>query len=753
MNRVLAILGLLLLTLNGVQAQSSVSKKYKKTVQKAHRSYEYFAYTSAAELYEQALEETPDNCELIRRLARCYYRLNDPQQTTYWYQQLTDSVEMFTSQDKLHYAQALASQQAYDEAKRWYAAYGETSAARQLAQNKQDAFDRLETFFQDSAFYTVSHTEINTEYSDFGPTYLGNGIVYASAREGGSSGKRYEWYNQVFLDLYYAPLDGQGKPGTPQRLTDEVNTRFHEGPAAFYADGQRAIFTRNNYYGHKKGMSDEREVKLKLFTAVREDTVMTAWTDVKPFPYNSDEHSTGHPTVSADGSQLYFVSDKPGGQGGTDLYVCRWQRNSWGRPVNLGARINTPGDEMFPYIHPSGVLYFASNGRGGLGGLDIYRVDLSRGEEAKVYNLGYPINSSRDDFGLITDETERTGFFSTNRNAGVGNDNIYRFEYHPTETVKVRGVVLSAQDSTPLALSHVLLQYPQGDTLAEASTNARGEVSFLLDWEHDYRLVARQEGYTEDEAFLSTHRGEPRPDSVVLYLQAPTGEEMAERPGSGNRTQSWSSTTTPALLVRGTVTNRETRRRLPGTRVTLENTETKETWQYIADSAAQYRFALQPDQSYILRAEREKYIGVRLPFTTEGAQGILTHDILMDSIQVGKVVRLDRIFYDFDKWDIRSDAVPELENLLGALHEHPTMKIELSAHTDVRGSEEDNHYLSSQRAQIVVSYLIAQGIRPDRMAAKGYGETKLVNDCRDGVPCSEESHQANRRTEFTITEY
>ena len=742
-------MGLLWLIGSPARAQSSVSKKYEKTVKKADRLYEFFSYTTAAERYEQALEEAPDNVELIRQLARCYHRLNDPAQTTYWYTQLADSLAMFTPEDKLHYAQALASNKNYDEAQRWYAAYGAASSDQQLARSKQAALDQLSTFFQDSAFYSVTPTEVNTEYADFGPAYLGKGIVYASAREGGSSGKRYGWYNQVFLDLYYAPLNEHGQPGTPQRLTSQVNTRFHEGPATFYADGQRVIFTRNNYYGHKKGKSSENEMKLKLFTAVRPDTVLTDWTDIKPFPHNSEEYSTGHPTVSADGSRLYFVSDKPGGQGGTDLYVCQWQRNTWSRPVNLGDHINTSGDEMFPFIHPSGVLYFASNGHGGLGGLDIYRVDLKKGNDAKIYNLGYPINSSQDDFGLIADETENTGFFSTNRNAGVGDDNIYHFRYHPTKTVEVHATVLSAQDSTPLASSLIMLQYPQGDTLTEVRTDANGMVTLPLTWERDYRVAASQEGYLEDEAFLSTRRGEPRTDSVTLYLARPLvadntiGSHETERLTDGS----------PSVMVQGVITNRETKQLLPGTTVTIENIETQEKSQCVADSAARYRFAIRSNQQYRVRAEREKYISASLSFDTEGRTGLLTYDIAMDSIEVGKVVRLDRIFYDFDKWDIRSDAIPQLDHLLEALRENPTMSIELSSHTDVRGSDGYNQYLSSQRAQVVVSYLIAQGIRPDRMVAKGYGETKLMNECENDVPCSEEKHQENRRTEFMITEY
>ena len=748
----LLLSGIVLAPVQG-QAQSSVSKKYGKTVKKADRSYEFFAYTKAAELYEEAIKETPANLTLIRQLARCYHRLNDPQQTVYWYTQLADSTAAFNAEDKLHYAQALASERRYDEAKEWYAAYGQSTTAQQLVNRKQAAFEELGTFFQDSAFYTIKPLSVNSEHSDFGPTYLDQGIVYASAREGGSSGKRYEWYNQVFLDLYYAPFDSLERLGAPQRLNEEVNTRFHEGPAAFYAGGRQAIFTRNNYFGHRRGKSEDYQMKLKLFTAVREDTATMEWTDIRPFQHNSEEYSSGHPTVSADGSRLYYVSDRRGGEGGTDIYMCRWQRNTWGRPVNLGKRINTPGNEMFPFIHPSGALYFASDGHGGLGGLDIYRIDLNR-EKAQAYNVGYPINSSRDDFGLITQGDERDGFFSTNRDAGLGNDNIYRFSYRPTEHITMRGVVLAAQDSTPLPMSTVMLQQSPGDTVATIKAGADGTFSFELDREKEYKVTASRSSYHHNKARFSTKRGKARPDSLVLYLERPliaNDTPGAEFKGEGQDPSLFA--TPPRVMVRGTVSHRATGKVLPGTTVTLENAATQQQWQFVADAAAQYRFAVRPDQPYRLTADRQQYIGANQPFSTKDTTGVLTYDLLLDSIEVGKVVRLDRIFYDFDRWNIREDAIPELEHLLGALQGYPSMKIELSSHTDVRGTDGYNQYLSSQRAQIVVSYLIAQGIRPDRMVAKGYGETRLVNDCENDVPCSEEQHQENRRTEFTITEY
>ena len=764
----LCLVGLFLLT-GGAYAQTSMSKKQQKIVRKADRSFEYFAFTAAAEGYARALETTPDNITLIRQLARCYHRLNDAAQTAYWYRQLEDSLPLFTADDKLHYAQALASEQQYERAGQWYAAYGESSTHRQLANTKQRAFNRLASFYQDSAFYSLTPAAVNSPHSDFGPAFLGEGIVYASAREGSSSGKHYDWYDQAYLDLYYAPVDSLNRLSEPQRLAGAVNTRFHEGPATFYAGGRRMIFTRNNYHGRHKGRSKNFEMKLKLYTAVRDDTTTLDWTDVRPFPHNSDEYSSGHPTVSADGSRLYYVSDRRGSQGGTDIYMCRWQRNTWGRPVNLGERVNTVGNEMFPFIHPSGVLYFASDGHGGLGGLDIYRIDLND-DNALAHNVGYPINSSYDDFGLITGKDEADGFFSTNRDAGLGNDNVYHFRYRPSASLSIPGVVRSAQDSTPLAMAQVMLQRAPdgrvpGNTLANVQTQADGTFTFSLDWEHRYRATATRAGYSPDTVRFSTQRGVARPDSVVLYLDQPAlaegGQGGAGVSGvngpeanftNGARDPSLREVA-PAVMVCGTTLNRATRQPLPGTTVTIENVETKVTKRYVTDSAAQYRFAVSPNQSYRLRAKRAAFIGANQVFSTQDTTGILTYDLLLDSIEVGKVVRLDRIFYDFDKWDIRSDAIPELEHLLAALRGYPSMKIELSSHTDVRGGDAYNQYLSSQRAQVVVSYLIAQGIRPDRMVARGYGETKLTNGCANGTSCSKEQHQENRRTEFMITEY
>ena len=700
-----------------------LGRKARNLIAEADREYAYFAYTSAAALYEKALKKAPGNKTVKRQLARCYHHLNDSRSTAYWYQQIENHTDWMTEEDQLYYARALESNQEYADAQVWYEAYRKGGSSKSLAQAKLAALKQLEQFYQDSALYEIAPLAINTPESDFAPTYWQDGIVFASSRSEGASGKTYGWYEQPFLDLFYASLSDSGQSAAPVRLQG-VNSKLHEGPAAFYDQGRKMIFTRNNYYEKKKGKSEEGVVKLKLFTAERADTSNANWINVQPFRYNDAEYSVGHPTVSQDGKRLYFASDMPGGEGGTDLYVCRWDGRDWSQPKNLGPDINTKGDDLFPFVHPSGHLYFASNGRGGLGGLDIYRASTS-GDSVRVHNLGYPINSSQDDFGFVADASENAGFFSTNRNGEPGNDDIYRFRYTPPQDLHVDGYVLSTWDSMPLPSSLVALSASKTDTVS-LQTDSTGAFSFVLAWDQDYRIDAEKHGFSEASTSLSTQRGEARTDSVLLYL-------------------------TPYLLVQGTATDKQSGEILPGTKIVLEDTATQQRQEAVTSANGRYEFKLNPDRGYHLKASKQQYLGDQEHFGTLDTMGILTVNTELEKLEEGKTIRLDIIYYDFDKWNIREDAARELDQLVQALRDNPSMQIEMSSHTDVRGNDAYNLYLSTKRAYSAAAYLIESGINEARITRKGYGETKLVNECENGVQCSEEKHQENRRTEFTIT--
>jgi outer membrane protein OmpA-like peptidoglycan-associated protein len=321
----------------------------------------------------------------------------------------------------LYYAQALQYTGDLDQAKVQYQKYRDLAVGDARADLNIAAIDNRDDYFIDSSLYHVNEVPTNSPEADFAPSFYRNGFVFASARERPALiQKKFKWNQKPYLDLYYAEKVDSTGYSTPIGLGKKVNSKFHEGPVTTYADGRRMIFTRNNFL-QGAGKSEDGVIKLKLYSAeISEDD---QWTNIKELPFNSDEYSVGHPTITKDGKTLYFASDMPGGYGGTDIWVSNFD-TAWSEPVNLGEHINSEGNEMFPFIHVDNLLYFASNGYGGLGGLDIYKTWVDAGESG-VINMGFPVNTSKDDFALVLDPEGERGYFRSNRDGGTGDDDIY----------------------------------------------------------------------------------------------------------------------------------------------------------------------------------------------------------------------------------------------------------------------------------------------------------------------------------------
>ena len=264
---------------------------------------------------------------------------------------------------------------------------------------------------------------LNTEHLEFSPAFYQNGIVFISARNQGEALDKN--INENFFELFYSEFDAEGQPTTPVNFSFMVNSRVHEGPVTFDKTGQTIYFTRNNLKKGKIKTDSKSKVRLKIYEAKKGNF---DWKDFKELPFNSDDYSMAHPSLSPDGQQLFFSSDMPFGEGGMDLYVVTKNGEFWGEPVNLGPGINTEKNELFPFIHESGTLFFASNGHSGLGGLDLFSATNILGEWGQVSNLGAPFNSTEDDLGLILNAGGESGFFSSARLEGLGKDDIYRFE-------------------------------------------------------------------------------------------------------------------------------------------------------------------------------------------------------------------------------------------------------------------------------------------------------------------------------------
>lgn len=388
----------------------------------AQRFYYQFEFAAAVQAYEKVVLHDPVNMNAIEKLALCYKELNNPGKAEQWFAKACVRPDTDPQFYKL-YAQVLSSNQKYKEAAQWYAMHSYSTSDKNS--KRLASLDKMiNQFYGDSALYKIKPLPSNSINSDFSPAYYNDGIVFCSARENSVENK-YTWDNSNYIDLYVTSAHSSDAVsfGSP------INTVLHEGPAVFSANYDTMYFTRNNFINGRKKSGI---AKLKIFSSVLRNG---KWSKAEGIDITSDEYSNGHPALSRDG-KLYFVSEMPGGYGGTDLYYTKLENGVWAAPVNLGPLVNTSENEMFPFIDDNGTLYFASSGHPGLGGLDIFATNIEDGKFTQPHNIGYPINSSRDDFGYIVKGNQ--GYFSSNRGADPQDDNIYSFTIDYAKVIATR---------------------------------------------------------------------------------------------------------------------------------------------------------------------------------------------------------------------------------------------------------------------------------------------------------------------------
>jgi len=507
-------------------------------------------------------------------------------------------------------------------------------------------------------------------------------------------------------------------------FSNNINYKYHYGPITFFSDQKQVIFTRNNYLG-KSDKGEDGINKLKLYSAKYDGS---KWEHIDELPFNSDEYSCGHPTLNAANSKMYFVSDMPGGFGGTDLYVVEYNGGNWGLPINMGSDINTEGNEMFPFMDASDNLYFASNGHAGLGGLDIFYVELENDKPLSMpENLGSPINSEKDDFGLITNTNRSTGFFSSNRKNGFSDDNIYAFSRKCRE---LKILVYDAVTELPINDAEVrLIKNRVNQEMYKTDANGQIKICMATGLEFEFRAF-KEEYEANSVSYGSMATSQDAGAEIKIYLN---------------------NSNLP--IVKGSIRSELTNEAISGATVVLTNEEDESTATVITGSDGKYEFQPEKKGKYVVSAVKENYatnteeIGKVKPKKREQ----VTYDQNLGMIAEGDIFRIENIYYNYGKYDIRRDARKEFDNtVLPILKKYPNIMIEMRSHTDSRSSSDFNQELSNNRAKAVVAYLVEKGIREDRMQAHGYGETMLVNGCRDGIACSEQKHQLNRRTEFKI---
>ncbi len=618
----------------------------KNLITKANRKFDRVEFEEAIKLYQQAIAKKHDIAFANYKIGESFRKSNRLGEALPFYKKAING-GLDSPEVHFHYAYALKVHDDYSSAKEQLNMFVKKSKDKALIKVAKLELENLASLnilkSKKSYFKINSAGSINTAAPEYSPFVLGDTFYFTSARD---DNKTFKTTGTPFSDLYYCAIDGKEiDASTVKKLEEQFNTTgVNEGTIAISPDGNTMIFARGTNGKRRSG----KEVNL-FISRFRNG----AWSEPKKMLINEPDSWDSSPCFSRNGKTLYFASNRKGGKGGIDIYSAKLDgRGRWARVKNLGKSINTPGDELFPYVTEDGKMYFSSDGHPGFGGLDLF-VAIRKEGKTRVQNLGKPMNSPYDDLSMYYINTLE-GFFASNRPGGAGDDDIYYF-YDDSPELKI--------------------------------------VNYFL------------EGIT--------------------YANTDSGKFI-----------------------------------LPNTKVRLTDVNEVTIAQVTSDDKGYFKFEVDDNREYLLIGEQEKYFTDRRSYSTMGKgvdQEKLTKpvttitfktELVLERIVIDKSIVLQNIYYDLDKDNIREDAAVELDRLAQLLIDNPYIKIELSSHTDVRAPDDYNMDLSQRRAESAVNYLISKGIAEERMVAKGYGETKLIIPNAE----TEEQHQKNRRTEFKVTE-
>ena len=713
----IAILAIILNTLVLLPIYSSAQSIKEK---KADKFFESYAYSSAVEIYEELYANDTKNPKFIQRLAYSYDKMLNYKKALKYYSLLVQ-LEQAQAIDYYQYAQLLHMEGKDVESKSWLEKYMIKSPGDQRVKKQLENLSRAKNANLGTDNVTIKNLEGNTRFTDMCANYFKDQLVYSSAKDSFSMVKNtYEWNNQPFLDLYISKPTLNPNIKDSKSVFSAVNTRFHEGSVSFTSDFNTMYFTRNNFLNGRIMTTPDGTNNLKIFIA---DYNGKEWKNIRSLPFNSDQYSVGHPALSPDDKTLYFISDMPGGYGQTDIYKSEWNGSGWGRPINLGESVNTSGREMFTYFDKEGVLYFSSDGHPGNGGLDVFAAKPDDSGNYKVVNVVSPINSPYDDFGLVINNDSLTGYFTSNRTGGKGDDDIYSFIINK---IDLKVIVYDDRSKLILPGSKVSLMTDKTKLIDSKIADQNGAVEFTVKPKTKYQLVA------ENTTYITESKDIQIKGSLFDFFHQ---EEIYLKQAH------------PYLTIE--VIDKESGLIIP--KALVDISEGKYDEAELEDKNGIIRMKLNDETDYSFYVTAEEYFDNTAKFSSVGkGPGEYTMTIELEKLTAGKQFVLEDLYYDLDKYNIRPDAAIVLDKLARILIDNPSVRIEIGSHTDSRATAEYNLKLSQNRSESVVTYLISKGIAKSRLVAKGYGETQLVNKCADGVDCPEVDHQANRRTVIEI---
>jgi len=567
------------------------------------------------------------------------------------------------------------------------------------------------TIFDDAEFIVDPVKMINTVGSDISPFFVNGELYFSSIPEDYFNKQRRERKNKAFYNMYSAAVDADGMLISERNLLPGFGAEYHEGPADYCKATGELFITLSNVMDSDTILKMFPEERIRLRLAIKK-MIDGEWQTVEELPFNDDKYMFAHPAISSTGDTLVFASNyQLPDDGNVDLFMSVRNNGGWSAPIRLNDTINTPGKEMFPTFIEGGLLSFASNGRtDGYGGLDIYYTTFP--ETGEVINLGNQVNTLMDDFGLRIHPNGNIGYFASN-NGTVGSDDI--FSLHIIKQYRnFNGTVLDELTHLPIAGATVYLRQCGGAIIDSTYTSSEGGFSFTVLDKNCPVVIADKANYEPDSKDIEGLQTVelllmPQQKYDVLVLDVETGDPISAARFSCDNASNGATNTTGIVSFR------------------------------------------KPYPSCDMRVEKDGYLAQSFALNEAKFDLLAAKDtVWLYKKELNKTFVLENIYYDFDKWDILPESEIELDKLVKIMTDNPEIKVELGSHTDSRGSDSYNQWLSKKRSDSAVAYIIAKGISENRIVAKGYGETQLVNRCANGVECSDAEHRKNRRTEFKI---
>jgi outer membrane protein OmpA-like peptidoglycan-associated protein/tetratricopeptide (TPR) repeat protein len=465
-------------------AISSSLVAQNKDTKAADKLFSRYEYVSAAKEYQKLVDNGKADGYVYKQLADTYYNMFNTADAATWYAKATE-----TNQDAetyFRYAQMLKANGKYEDANKQMNKFASMVPNDLRAKSFKENPNYVPKILSKNVSYTVNSLPVSSDKSDFGAVMYDNTLYFTSARNGAR--KNYGWNGEPFLDVYSSVMADSGTFSEATTIAS-LNSKFHDGPVTISTDGNTMFFSSDSF---REGLFEKDKVnKLKLgknnlYKATKSGD---AWGNITPLPFNSKDFSLSNPSLSRDGKTLYFSSNMPGSLGGVDIWKVAVNGNEYGAPENLGPKVNTEGNESFPFIaDDNSTLYFASSGKQGLGGYDVYMIDLAKGTEA--VNMGKPINTEKDDFAFTFNKAKNLGFLSSNRN---GNDDI--FSATPICGVDLLVVVTNAKTGEILSNAKVAIVDERKNIISTETSNDKGEVNFRVECDKNYSIQATKDGF------------------------------------------------------------------------------------------------------------------------------------------------------------------------------------------------------------------------------------------------------------------